>query len=465
MTNTVDILRPEVAAMQARAALPNTLMGGTFAMRLAKTTYLPQMAMETQKDYSDRLAATTLLPQFSETVDDFATKPFTEPMTFSEDTPPEILDWLENTDLQGQTAAQFFQGVLRQSLVDGITFILVDHPPVPQGATKATENAMGARPYLIHVPLANLIGWRSSTVAGKHVLTQVRILECVTEDSGDFGVAEITQIRVIDPGMVRVYRQTGDKKDWVLVDDLSGPISLQEVPIVAVYTGRHGFMVALPPLEGLAYLNVQHWQSSSDQRNILHTARVPFLFGKGLDVPKEGAEQAHGANMMMTASQPDADLKYVEHGGAAIGAGRDDLKDLEEQMRQISGELVSAVAKTATEAGLDSEQSCSWLKSQVLAFEGSIAEVLRLMGSWKGITPTGTVVLFKDFEQEPIDAPTLLGLNTLQTSGNLSRKTLLRILQDAGKLPADVDIDEELQRIDDETAAGMPPPKSVPAVP
>jgi hypothetical protein len=32
-----------------------------------------------------------------------------------------------------------------------------------------------------------------------------------------------------------------------------------------------------PPLLDLAYLNVKHWQSQSDQDNILHIARVPIL--------------------------------------------------------------------------------------------------------------------------------------------------------------------------------------------
>jgi len=35
-------------------------------------------------------------------------------------------------------------------------------------------------------------------------------------------------------------------------------------------------MQAKPPLLDLAWLNVEHWQSASDQSNILHVARVPI---------------------------------------------------------------------------------------------------------------------------------------------------------------------------------------------
>lgn len=456
--------RTEVAEMQARAELPNALMGGTTAMRLAGRSYLPQMAMERDKDYLDRLNSTVLLPHFSETVDDFTTKPFTEPATYDA-LPAEIEGWLDNADLMGQDGDQFFMAVWHQALVDGVGFVLVDHPPTPVGATLADERAAGARPYLVHVPLANLIGWRSKTINGKHVLTQVRIREVVTEDSGEWGVEDVVQIRVLEPNAVRVYRQNA-RKEWALVPELSGVVTLGEVPLVPVYTGRKGFMIGVPPLEGLAHLNVQHWQSSSDQRNILHVARVPFLFGKGLDAPKDGAEQAHGPNLMITANQPDADIKFVEHEGRAIEAGRQDLKDIEEAMRQISGELVSTVTRTATEAGIDADQNCSWLKAQVIQFERSINEVLRLMGAWQGITHNATVALFKDFEQEQVDAAMLTAMTGAAEKGLLSKQTFLQILQDAGKLPESVELDAELQRLDDEEAkmlAAMPKPAPAPS--
>jgi hypothetical protein len=36
-------------------------------------------------------------------------------------------------------------------------------------------------------------------------------------------------------------------------------------------------MMGISPLRDLAYLNVKHWQSQSDQDTILHVARVPIL--------------------------------------------------------------------------------------------------------------------------------------------------------------------------------------------
>jgi hypothetical protein len=95
--------------------------------------------------------------------------------------------------------------------------------------------------------------------------------------------------------------------------------SQPEIPLLPVYINRTDFMRASPPLAKLAELNIAHWQSSSDQRNILHVARVPILFGAGVRRRRQNAIGA--SEMVKFNSNPAAKLTYVEHTGAAIGAG------------------------------------------------------------------------------------------------------------------------------------------------
>src|SRR6202012_5493868 len=91
----------------------------------------------------------------------------------------------------------------------------------------------------------------------------------------------------------------------------SGVTSIDVIPFVPVYGFRKDFMIGAPPMIELAYMNVEHWQSKSDQQTILHVARVPILFGKDIgDSPV-----AVGAGAMISASSKDADIKYVEHSG------------------------------------------------------------------------------------------------------------------------------------------------------
>jgi hypothetical protein len=53
-----------------------------------------------------------------------------------------------------------------------------------QPATIADEQQAGIRPYLKFVTLENLIGWKSTMIAGVETLTQIRIKECVSEPDG-----------------------------------------------------------------------------------------------------------------------------------------------------------------------------------------------------------------------------------------------------------------------------------------
>src|SRR5262249_31977754 len=154
---------------------------------------------------------------------------------------------------------------------------------------------------------------------GVETLTQVRIKECVTEPDGEFAEKDVKQIKELEPGRWRTFRKGQDGK-WTLHQH--GTMSLNKVALAPVYINRTSLMCGAPPLEKLAELNVAHWQSSSDQRNILHVARVPILFGAGFG---EDAQVTVGAATMMRSSDPNAKLSYVEHTGAAIGAGQAEI--------------------------------------------------------------------------------------------------------------------------------------------
>jgi hypothetical protein len=52
------------------------------------------------------------------------------------------------------------------------------------------------------IPIENLIGWKTSTMAGVEVLTQIRIKECVTEPDSEnpYQDKNVDQIRVVNRG-------------------------------------------------------------------------------------------------------------------------------------------------------------------------------------------------------------------------------------------------------------------------
>ena len=166
-------------------------------------------------------------------------------------------------------------------------------------------------------------------------------------------------------------------------------------------------MTGEPPMIDLSYLNLKHWQSSSDQNNILHVGRVPILFGIKID----SKEVPIGTANIINSNEEGADLKFVEITGAAIEAGRTDLEDTKKEMaiyglRQL---LPNEVEMTATQNTLDSSDSNSSLATWVIEFEDTFNDALRIMGDYMGETLADDVVeLNKDYfigiDQSTLDA-------------------------------------------------------------
>jgi hypothetical protein len=247
-----------------------------------------------------------------------------------------------------------------------------------------------------------------------------------------------------------VWVKRGD--EWVLTEDV--PVSLQEIPMVPVYTGRTGFWTADPPLLDLAWKNIEHWQSSSDQRNILHVARVPFLASDNDVRDDPNAPVTLKASGIITGFE---NLRFVEHSGAAIGAGRTDLMDLEDQMRRLAGELLARNTgdKTATETGLEASQGAAWLKAKVRTYQDALEECLRLHGAWiKDATPS-TVTINCEWDDEALQADMITALTALRTAGGMSQDSLIWNMEKGGLLPPGRNIEEEKSLIEAEGPSGM----------
>lgn len=443
--------------MAANWDLLQALLSGTTAMRAAKTKYLPQWPNETDTSYANRLATATLFPAFARTVEVLAGKPFSKPITISDDVPARLKAWCENIDLQGRNLHTFAAASFTDALAEGIAGILVDFPPTTdeQGnrlyPTQAAEQKAGVRPYFLQIKYENVLGWKSERIQGVETLTQLRLLECAVEPDGDFHEKEIEQVRVLTPGKWEVWREatTGEgRKEWRKHKE--GATTLQKIPFVPAYGKRTGFMMGTPPLLELAHLNIEHWQSKSDQQTILHVARVPILFAKNLDVDENGnAKLVVGASSAITSSDKDGDLKYVEHTGKAIEAGRASLQDLEHMMRQIGAELlvIKPGNTTIKQTEADNEPSMCALQRIAEDQEDALDAALQLMAEWVGEKTGGHVQLFKDFGVTSLSEASLELLLEMNIAGTLSDETLFDETQRRGVISPERKWDEEKERI------------------
>ncbi len=424
------------------------LLGGTSAMR-KNSSLLPKWPNEEQKSYDARLAVATLFPAFQRTIEVLTGKPFSKPVTIGEDVPARIKAWTENIDLQGRNLHAFAASLCEEALGYGLSGILVDYPPTKDKngnllyPTQAAEVSAGVRPYFVHIRPGQILGWRSTRVNGAEVLTQLRLLECVVEEDGEFDEKEVEQVRVLAPGTWQIWRKSKTsttKEEWLLHDQ--GATSLPVIPFVPVYGKRTGFMRAVPPLLEMAHMNVKHWQSQSDQDTILHVARVPILAVIGVD--DDNWSLTVGASSAVKIPL-NGDIKFVEHNGNSIEAGRKSLLDLEDQMRQAGAELLVIKPGNITESQTlaDNEQGACALQRIVSDLEDGIDQALQFMAMWVGEAQGGHIEIYDDFGAATLAEASAELLLKMKQSGDLSRQTLQSELKRRGILSPEFDSQDE----------------------
>jgi len=456
--------------MSKRWNLPQVLMGGTVAMREAGKLYLPQNPKEIDPDYKNRLARSTLTNVFKKTVVNLSSKPFTKPAMISEDMDPQIIEWIsEDIDREGNDINAFSALVLEDALVNGKSHVLTEYPRIEDDRvlTLADVAQRGLRPYLTHIKAKSLIGWKSEVTDGIETLTQIRIHETARVDTGRFTEMSVNRIRVIERGSFQLWQEDHDNREWVVIDQ--GETALDYIPLETFYTNKEGFLVASPPLRDLADLNQSHWESTSDQNHILHVARVPVMFGKGLGgVDENGApiQVTVSPNSLVQTDNPDADLVYVEHSGQAIGAGRQHGIDILETMEAFSLQLLVPKSGdvTATASAIDAAAAQSDLQRMVNDLEGvmeaSIGHMAELAG--KGEEAVGEIEYFDDFNIAVGSVEEATLLVNMALSGKLSTRTLLEEIKRRGLLSEkfDPEVEAELARNDaGTTLEGMFPPE------
>ena len=447
-----SIQLPAVDRMREYWAIVDPLMGGTQAMRAAGKALLPQYPAEKDDTYKERLALSTLLPAYAETVASSTSRVFAEPLQLGEDVPEPIKLLSADVDLGGNDLNSWSVEWFREALAKGLCHAMIEHQPTRDTEgnklykTVAEEEAAGVRPYAVIIKPGQVLGWRFD--GGK--LMQVRYMESVEVADGDFGVKCVDQVRVLEPGSWRTYRKPENGGAWA--QDDQGLTNLTYIPWVTFYTGRTGPMTAKPPLLELAHLNVKHWQSQSDQDNLLHVARVPLLF-----VFTDNEEfQLTISSASATRMPKDGNAKYVEHTGAAITAGRDSLNDLVDDMRMAGAKLLQKdkqAVKTAAQANEEAAQELSPLARLAGQFADCIAQLLQILADYGSLGEGGHVEMRGNFDSDFAPEVSLPNLISMANSGKLSDQSLYSEMQRRGVISDELDWEAEKARIDEQGPA------------
>lgn len=439
----------DYAAMMAHWELPRDLLGGTIAMRQAGTRWLPKEPKEDPRDYQIRLDRSVLFNGFRSAIRRAAARPFARSVAIQgvERLSFDGEYFAADVDLAGSSLTQFARALYEDAAAFGMTHFIVEF------------DEQTRMPYWRHVKALDLIGTRFAEDG--RTIRDIRISGTKVDYTPD-GWDEIEKETIRryflgDDGAVYTELYIGEVKGGRresvqdgeavrLSDARTRPIT--SIPIVTCYFNRTGLMMAEPPFEDLAFVNLRHWQSSSDQANILRYARVPRLAATGInlgDEDDEGTEipERVTVSQMLISDRADAKFYYVEPQGAAIVAGREDLRDLQDQMTQLGSQPNSRKAgvQTATGQWIDEQATEGTMAAWSRAIEAALTTGLWWCEQWLGVEMSGEVFanVFDDRNLNPGRETKAKTILEALKSGLIRRETAIEELKLAGVLSEGID--------------------------
>lgn len=448
---------------------------GTLHMRDLGAKYLPKEEAETDRAYTIRLSRAVLVNFYGRALNALVGMVFKTEPELSDDVPevmrgreeveaapatatapavtaqPGVEGQLENCDLVNTHWTVFAKELFKDAMMDGHAFLLTEMPPsLGENATRADDIAANRRPYWVKYRADQALNWR---IDERGKLQQITFEERSYEPDGEYGEKAVYRYRVLRPGRWELYRKIElDGSDFAIIPDPDTPggnTSLSDIPLSVVY-GRYCHpLVSSPPLLDLAVINVAHYNESSDYRVYLHICSRPTWWARNRTNP--GKDQVLSPYGFIDVSL-DGAVGVAETSGAALGAARTDLKDLEEYMGLLGLQMLNQQTpqKTATEERGDQVRELSELATAAQSLHDCLEQGLKYWAQYLGLPSGGSVELGVDSGQLMGDAAARVFLDA--AGAIFTKGTVRKILANAYAdfMPEDYSDDMEQAELDAE---------------
>ena len=468
------------------------LLEGTDRMREMGEVYLPREPMETDRAYFTRLWRSHLYNGVEGAINKVVSYPFSRLVTLTKpDLLPEGMDvYLEDVDGSRTTLTQFACDLYEAMVALGHAFIFIDYttqPDVVKGKTpsKQQEEQVGARAKWRIIKATDMLAWeidvktklptevrfrevRVERREGKKWLDEEREYVRVFRADGTWELWRADEALKPEKSVIGAYLSTRPvdcTKAWAdgFKEIDKGTHTFKGIPIRPVYAKKTGEFMSRPPFAELSQTNVEHWQSSSDQRNILRFARLAQKVISG-SKPKDldSSNVKASVHNVLTLTDPAAKAYYLEHSGAGISAGRDDLKDLEDRMRAqgLQPLVQKTVDATATGSMIDLMNVSTDAQRWIVECEGGLNDAIDITMKWADPAAERPeelkVQIYKDFTVQMAGSQDYQFIQAARQAGDLTAETALREMQRRNILSDTVDCKAEVERARQEAPLAMP---------
>lgn len=481
---------PDATSSDYDAMLPywsqvETILEGAEAMRLAAETYLPKFPNETTDDYEYRRANARFTNIYADIVSNLASKPFAEEVTLAENAGSRFEDLQEDIDGQGNNLNVFASQTFFAGVNYAIDWIFVDYTRVRPRSdgrtlTLADQREQNLRPYWVHVPAKRMLAVYSDVVNGQQLFVHARISENITRREG-FKETCVERVRVLDrepifamgpdgevldqivgyaPATFQVWekRTSGTdvrtKTQWEIADQ--GPVTIGVIPIAPFITGRRkeGSWRFVPPLQGVADLQVEHYQAETALKSIKELTAFPMLAGNGVQPATDASGNPTpvpvGPRSVLYAPPTSGETashgewKFIEPSAESLRFLAEQVASTEEAMRELGRQPLTATAGiTVVTAALASQKASSAVQAWAFALKDALEQAWALTARYLNDSAEPEVTVFTDFALESGDEKGPEWLRDMAKRGRLSKPTEWAEAKRRGVLSGDFDPDEE----------------------
>lgn len=468
--------------------LPRSLMGGTAAMRKAGEKYLPKKLMESIANYQDRRDGGALDNYLAKTVNYLAGQVFQKEVDYQDAQAKGAREYdtvffdrfKENVDLAGDGLSVFGQKLLRGGLIDGVSFVLVDHsrvntrtengvleyesaPGVWEPKTVEADQKNGWQPYFVLIRADQVLDAWLDNVNGRQVLRHFRYEERgqAANDARGLDREEVARVRAWWPEKWEVWESRA-KKEPELIDE--GPNALGYIPLFWFMPGEdRGELTAQSPLADLAEWNRVHWRAYANHAAEMEWMRLFVWVGQNLRDGK-GDALSFGPNTIFnirTGGGEVCDLKAVSPPVENISASLADLANIEDRMKAYGLQMAfapqSAAGVTATEAGIAAAASDSQLKGWCVLLKDCLENALKAVANYQGDDDGPAVFVNTEF-RAVVDVAVVSMLSGLVDKGQFPVEGLWSVMKAMGLITDDMTVDQ-IKKLLDKALEKAPAPK------
>lgn len=379
-------------------------IAGTRRLRENRSKYLPKFEAESETSYKNRWQSATLLNLTKRTQQTMSGLVFKGEIELQDDVAPALKKFCENVDNEGNHIDVFARKAFEKSF-EGHSLILVDYPYSDDSIRSLLdEEKSKRRPYLCLFGADQIINWqvRTNPVNKQPELSVLVLEETVTKQTGMFAFDSLKQYRVfyldeMNRAAWQLWQEMESGKEPVMIGNgvLTGANkkALPRIPVALIYGEQTGFLESRPPLIDLAYKNIEHFQTYSDYKSLIHKTCVPIAVAKGKvdEVPILSGD-------IVIEVPIEGDFGFAEVSGSSLEVIRQSLEDMKQEIGLLGLSAVidngtNSAEVTATEALLNSIEETSHLAVMARSLKDALEQTLIHTAWYLGTDEGGSLEL------------------------------------------------------------------------